>query len=783
MKNLKKAFCNTILSSVAVLSFAAPVDNYCGYYEDYGESYYAIINQRMLVDDQFEPFLNCPNEPFCSSMEDTTTLNNDAWFNYLSPDFSKEEIKNLLYVKDLDWYLSLKDGFVDSSLSRKLTKKKHRYLLDYLLLAKQAEGSRSERSQGSGWYQGEDVVAVDKALILENALELVKSAPDEFMRNRVGFQIVRAAHYLQLNDRAMSYFDTYIKNGPRDYMYYRALEQEAGAAFNLKNYKHAIDGFIASFENMPDRKQINAVNLKLTFSALFEDSQLTKNDSYTEAFYFFQGFFNPNAAIGSMNKIAAIDVNSPYLQTMVARKIDQLQSSLFAHRFDYNGAVYFENVDVESQKKHLNDLNKFISSVLKRNELKNKDVIYLLSALVNMQANEHIITANSLASIKSNSPYFTDALRLSFINKVYNIKFLDDSAIDALYKEIDTTPVLNTNNALATAFFNHIAMVYYENNDRIGAALVHVDYDFYKDNGDFTWEKLKSAAGYSNELASKHPFVDTQLLETFDRHFIHKNLTSFEKMITARINGTPADFSHDLLGTYYLTQGNLDDALNQYKQIKVPSNHWNEKVRPELFSTSIKEYMDTDFASRSDKMHVKYSKLLGAAFKMEKLENYDDNKVKLIELLKTLEQKAKSDSNNAADYYYMLANAWYNMSAEGWFVNNLYYIGNDYRNDLASSYWEDDALDVKYAQVIYRATQYYETAVLSNGNRETKAKAVFSLARTNRCHDTNYNSRTGNVDLSICGDHAQYFNKLNSEYSDTAYYKEILRECSWFVAN
>jgi hypothetical protein len=131
----------------------------------------------------------------------------------------------------------------------------------------------------------------------------------------------------------------------------------------------------------------------------------------------------------------------------------------------------------------------------------------------------------------------------------------------------------------------------------------------------------------------------------------------------------------------------------------------------------------------------------------------------------------------------MIGNAWYNMSEKGWFMNNSYYIGNDHRNSLGySSYGNDDVVDrIDDSFILYQANKYFLKALQSkNGSRETKAAILFMLSKTNSCEDGSYNRDTDTYEFHICEEHKEYFDQLKQEYADTAYYKEVLNECSWF---
>jgi hypothetical protein len=294
--------------------------------------------------------------------------------------------------------------------------------------------------------------------------------------------------------------------------------------------------------------------------------------------------------------------------------------------------------------------------------------------------------------------------------------------------------------------------------------------------------------GSSWEYEAKHLYLKEEYINNFDAFVGLPQPTSFEKTIIQRMKTQPKDYVHDLRGTYYLRKDQLEEAIIEFKQVKKPEVFWEEAVRTELFSASIKEYMNVPFTSISNDLHVIYSNILGENAKnlnsKTKRESYKDNKIQLAQTLIRLKQLAQRDPDKAADYYYMIGNAWYNMSHKGWFMNSAYYITNDYRNTLnTSSYGNEDAEEEvpDDSFILEQANQYLLKGLNSeNGSKETKAAVLFMLAKTNSCEDGGYDNDRNTYKLHICGEHKAYFNQLKDGYSATAYYKEVLKECSWF---
>jgi len=774
MINSLKSLFSYLFICIPALIVAVPLTDYCGGGDwNYKYSYYAIVDQRELVDPQYYPLLYCPESALCSVPVDSKSANINAWKQYLGVNFSYEEIEQLVYKYDKEWYDSVKKGSVESTLSRKLTNSKLTYFIDYMILAKNAESSTSDSYTGNGWYQGETGKTVDKAGILNRAQIMIKDAPDDFMKHRLGFQIVRAAHYLNQNQLAISMFETYFKDSATDYMTYRAQEQAAGASFNLMNYNEAIAGFTSAFFNMPDRRYNNAINLKYTYDhalKLNDPNALDSSDSY----YFFRSFIGKSSDVNTILDLAQNDVNSPYLTLMLARQIDQTQARIFA---------IDERLDIYGGREDNDDgLDSALVQLSLNPQFENKELVILLLSLRAIESQDYDAALQFLKEVSKNEIYAEDVERLSFIINTKQIDNIDPRAINHLYEKLESRPVLNQHPAVVAAFFNTVARLYKDNDDPISAALISVNYSPLSNNFDWNYQKAKRSRRDNYEFDLRYPFIEKKAITSFQHNLASKNnKTNFEKLVLERLDVNPLDFANDMMGTYLLAQGQTKEALSHFKKIKYPASFWEENVRPEIVSSSIKEWMNVDFASISDQMHIEYASLVGKTIKLANRENYRDNKIKLAQLIIELESKGNVSSNNQAAYNYMLGNIWYNISVEGWFLNDLYYVSNDQRNPLKGYGWDNKPIEAKYQQVIDRASYYFEKALKSTGNKELKAKATFALAKTNRCfsNDYDYNSRTSHFEL--CGDHIKYFDQLYSNYADTQYYQEILKECSWFI--
>jgi hypothetical protein len=483
-----------------------------------------------------------------------------------------------------------------------------------------------------------------------------------------------------------------------------------------------------------------------------------------------------------MENIARDNVNSPYLEVLVVRYLDQMQSSIFEH----NESGYYD--ESETVEDYANQLQLFTITILKDENLKNKEVWSLVLATTYLYQNESKSALSYIATLSPGPAYKKHFKRLKTAVQFMSIKSLDRKKINQIYERIALDEDLRTHKPTVAAFFNHISALYKNAGNPITSVLASVDYNSYSNDQPYDWTVVGNLHGSSWEYEAKHFYLKEEYINNFDAFVGLPQPTSFEKTIIQRMKTQPKDYVHDLRGTYYLRKDQLEEAIIEFKQVKKPEVFWEEAVRTELFSASIKEYMNVPFTSISNDLHVIYSNILGENAKnlnsKTKRESYKDNKIQLAQTLIRLKQLAQRDPDKAADYYYMIGNAGYNMSHKGWFMNSAYYITNDHRNTLnTSSYGNEDAEEEvpDDSFILEQANQYLLKGLNSeNGSKETKAAVLFMLAKTNSCEDGGYDNDRNTYKLHICGEHKAYFNQLKDGYSATAYYKEVLKECSWF---
>lgn len=783
--NFWKLYASVLLFSTAI-GFAAerPVA-VCGYYPEYQDLYYPIIDQRIVGDASLYPFLNCPMSTFCEYPGTRTGVqeNLEDWRKFFGKNLSEEILYQLIYKETLDWYQKLEANDPNVSkgiIANKINKNLQKPFAKYMLLAKQCEGITSNKSGGRGWYQGEYEEAEDKKpQLLEFAIKNYKSETNAFLKNRYGYQIVRLAHYLQKNEAALRYFESSLKfKSETPYIYYLALEQRSGAAYNLGYLQEATKGYLEVYTKVPSRRQICALSLKyMDWSNPQLNEEFFAENGYSDLESFFKSYYFKGSIAREMQNLQTKKPNSPYLEVLAIREIDKIQNMVFSnHYYSWNEYSEAEN-PINSET--LVALQNIAKSQLKLQNNPRKDFWQIVLAATYLKNQDFKNAAIYASEVSKNSELYGQAKRLSFAIETLQLTSVERDKIETLYNQLKADKDLYAFRPVTAFFFNSISDLYKNQGNIIVSLLGSLNYS--GENSEYTWESIISNLSNHQKFQYKNEFVDAEIIQQMQDFINLPNKTGYERLIESKLKSNPQDYVNELRGTYYFQQNKLAEAISYFGKIGNQSAFYGKFIRPQIFSGAIREYFDAPFAKQSDKMHIKYQLVFAENGQIiEEGETYPDNKLKLAKTFQKLEALGKSDPENAADYYYMLGNAWYNISERGWFLNSLQYIGNNNRNHiLESDYYSKEEKTSTDSDFAITATKYFQMAQSAKGDMETKAKATFMLAKTNYCY-TQVKTSDYKYRVEVCGDHRDYFEILKNDYSNTAFESQIIKECSWY---
>ena len=188
-----------------------------------------------------------------------------------------------------------------------------------------------------------------------------------------------------------------------------------------------------------------------------------------------------------------------------------------------------------------------------------------------------------------------------------------------------------------------------------------------------------------------------------------------------------------------------------------------ERIGADPFKGRIKDCRDCDFA--------------------EKVAPY--NKLTLAKAIAELLVKLETDPQRAAEYHYLLGNAYYNMTYYGNAAEATMYSRNPNFMWYNYGYGRDSHReeDMPYFLDCSLAQEHYDTAMKladASGDLELASKCCFMAAK---CEQNTYNVTIAGNDPKDSIRYSQfrkYFSRLRDIYDSTKFYGQAIKECKYF---
>jgi len=720
------------------------------YYED---TYYNFFNQFLLADKSLHPFLHCPNSPFCTDNENIKDLNIKDWYAYFNEKPELADIKKFFYHSSIDDLIQLQnalngvsisklldDKLEDNLLFKYLEKKKKANVLAYMIYAKKCEDLTYVPPYS--WKQGEDWDALPHdgpdyyRELIEEGVALYKNEKDQFLKSRLGFQLVRLAHYNKEYQKAIDYFSEYVeKLNTKNYIYYRALEQKAGALKKLDRYVDSSIDFIKVFEQLPDRRSICLQGISINSESRW--NAIADKTNYAPIIYFIRAF-KSGSELHEMERMIEHEVNSPYLDVLMLRYLNKIEASVFS-RYNYSASI-------DQQK--LEKFN-YIVSIVKEKKNNDKELWILAQAYTSMFITRFDTARIILKQIPKSSSFYQQARVLDFVIKTKQQKdSIDATLCNDLFVEFKTDKTLSKNETIKSYLMLSISDYYKSIKDKVIAGLCINAYNF---NG------------------GRYSLIDFNAIARFESFFNKSNPNELEKYLIDQAPENIDDILIEMRATYFLQNYKANLAYEELKKLpksfssqyysadtKVNYGYNNDGFllyHASIFSGAVRHYFSESYHGLCDNTHLKFN------FLQE--ESSLQNKADLAKQIMEIEQKAQKKTANSALYYYMLGNVWYNLGPDGWFRQILQFGDDDYYTPKGLY-----SYSAKYDSNI--PIKYYKLALKNTTDKELQAKIHFMMAKTVQ-YTQNYPPL-----------YRESFQTLKNKYRTTQYYKEIIKECEYF---
>lgn len=794
---MKKYIIGIAISIVGIKASIA-----CSWYSE-DASYYNLFNQELIADKSLSPFYLTYDVTFYgdsyeydNESKDEINYNILEWKKYFDNHINEKDLNYLVYQSSLNELTNIANTKSFNKVNDIL--KKQVYMTDkgmeaiqYLIFAKKCEpfATMTRENGDDEWSYSIVRKTATKAQFMSIAKignGLYATTKNNDIKLRIAYQLVRLSHYAGFNDDAVRYFNTYVEPlKQKSLFYYYALEQKGGALFNQKKYAEAGAAFASVFNNTTDRKIPCYASFRISNQMDFNKSiAYCKTANEKAALYVLRGFNKFSNGLSEMKNIYAVAPKSAYLELMACRALMQLEHKAFLvpNDYEYIRNSTFPTLDANS-KVFLQKIILFTETLLKEKKASRTDFwqaylahLYLLNGDYQKAKN----TADKV--ISDDKDIIAQSNRTSFCAYIANLKTIDATAEQKI-NERYLSKISNENEK--NFVYEILAHNYIMQNNFAKAFLCHND--------------------FTGLYGSLNINIITDLIALFEK----ENKSEFEQsLINNKIKSKePLLELYDLKGTHYFKNDDLKNALVWYKKInkniaflKIHEYQYDDEGKESVIEKDgdFNGYSNIDAGIFSNKVQTYFDDDIDNAFNDKTYQSFafienKMNKRQLVEALIQLKKTAIGNDENAAKANFLLGNFYYNTSLWGFYRNFFYYEPGNYYlsyvytyntipNKLKESYnYNAGAGLISYNQP-KKPYDYFLKAESLSSDKEMKAKAVFQASKCEldllfSAEDYNFYS---NLKQLYNSTNRPMFKRLKTYYAQTAYFKEIQSNCSYF---
>ena len=734
----------------------------------WGNDFNSMFAPETFVDKSYKPmfydsynfFYNYnPLQDYTSKFSDDIVAD---WSNYIGKSEPKEAVAYYLLNDTAAQFIPKlinKQSISGAKYGLNLKNKEAKNFLEFLQIAKKVE--KYSTSQYYYWnYENRNQEKVDAKVIatIEDYFNNLGNK-DEFYKNRIWFQLMKAKFYSNNVNDAVSFFEATKKNQSKNLLYYRALGYVAGAYYQKKDYDKSNVLFAEIFDEVPQLRQEALYNFRPVDEAAFlKQVESVPSKEVKAAMWAIYGYYADE--FKAMQEIYKIDSKSEHINFLLTRWVNIQESSInvYQEKAISNPGNYHKEVAKAINQKQF----KWISEVaLKPDLLQNPELWFFATGYLNIFQGNFKVAEKQFDQakiyIKAGDELAKNQIRL--LNLVNNV-----SQVKTISMKEEATLIQDLNWLLYEVPEN----IKYDNPFRFNYATNWVKKylsSVYKNQGNQVMAEL---------LNSNKVFYDSEKNgQAVEEFFLKKNKTAWEELFVGLYPYNICDiYECRAINLYYA--GKLEESIAMFEKIyPIKLRQYNYETdsysydfvdynKRELygnpFNGKIKDCNDCDHQA---KQSVKYSSL---------------SMLRKMKEMRTNIEVGNDVYNNAL----LLANAYYNTSFYG-NARSFYY--NSIFGETGSNYISKENQHKLFD--LSQAKKYYEIAFQAASDNEQRAKISYMLAKVerNEFYFNEYFSQSTywgyNYD-QVMVKKWDGFKRLKQDYSDTKYYQEVIKECGYF---
>ncbi|MEN2401019.1 hypothetical protein GKZ90_0014630 [Flavobacterium sp. MC2016-06] len=751
----------------------------CGFYPFGEDIRFSFLNPANFNYYSYSEFNYSSNSFYANTdgvfVEGTVDENEKLWMKYCKNKVAVEAIRAVLYE------------FKEEDICPESTNEMLRYLyktkkieaVNYLKFAKKCEFFNG--LYDDPWETKHGFILPEREKLIDEAVLRSNKFLSKELKHRYTFLAIRLAYYNNDRDKIRTLYDSVFKNQKKaDILKYWSLYFRTIAEKN-----RALANFYAAqvFVNAPDKRFMIAqeFNTKIALDLVLK---YAKTDKEKANVYLLAGIKKTDQSLYCLKQVYKYNPDFDGLSFLLLREVNKIEDWVFTPYYSlFNPSVSEFKYGAENESNSVKD-------VLKRVE---KDRVY---------AGEVLKFINSVNIKKIDNPILWKISRMylslvtkdnqSCLNQVAQLE-KKISKKDSLYSQIElikalaltanqqngkavildeVKPILLKNQKNKKFLFAIGRELEYKANTTDAAFLYSKISDVENDSNDYNiavWKSLKNKrSSYTHYYNDYFTYIDvnysTKQVESIlaEIEKKDKDLDSFS-VWKQRYIKNEITILYDLIGVKYMRQNNLESAVSYFSKSN-KTTKYSDCLWEKPNCTGIMFNVNPFYVLKYTPNFILQEK------------QFQVNERSVAEHLILYLKKASSPKEENKDYYYFLvANAYFNMTHEGnsWMMRRF-----SRTEDIEESPFEDKK---EYYQCNL-AKKYY---LLSFKNAKTKKFKALCLRMIGKCeknklqyqYPNDYYHRIENYDAFLWNKN-RYYQDLKSNYADD--YENLISDCSSF---
>lgn len=776
------------LISSFVFFFNSDNSKGCGPFYDYDfDGSFKIFEEELFDIKNLEPFYL--TEYVFNNVDENASIgprldNLKEWLQYLDNKATIDDLEKFIYETDeselklFEKKLEISDKWKNNSVLLYVEKDKLKRTIEYLLFAKQVE---PHVAFATGWEEPKrDLAAMD--LLLSTSIKNYDKTNIKFFKERYAYQSIRLAHYSKQFEKTLELFNKYFsKSNLKSLMSQWSFGHYAGAVKSLGNVAKSNVLFARLFDICPSRSRQSLISFKFDWqdSLLTEALKECENNHDRVLVYALNAYKNQYFGAEAIKNIYKYEPDSPYLLLILSRAISMLENETLPEKTPWYGYKGYLNPDYNYGYYRSDSLlYKVVSKIADENKTQKSYLWNFAAGYVStlqgytQNVEKYFFEAKRLCP-KNNMDFVKRVQIAEVICKINSLVKINKEDEQWIVKDVkwikgtESLKKLRSEDALLY-IMNTLAKQYWNQGDTLKSHLC-----FGISGKNKPWEEFfTSNSPFRYELASDYHKQPIELIYKTLKDYepwYQEETSEWMKFLIENYYYTLKELDL-ILAKKYIAKGMFEEASEKLKSQKDEWDYYNQKgdgtqlFMANPFIIHINDCHDCDFMLKKDTVYT----LLSFSKKM----------IELKYLAETTADKEKS-----ANYYFMLANGYYNITYYGnsWMVSCF-----NTRGELSHFYTEGENYDLYDCS---RAETYYLKAAKKTTNKEFAAKCYFMAAK---CEQNKfYNNERSISEYSTKEDYDRllkiktenyktYFKELANNYSDTGFFKEALKECKYF---